>query len=164
VATKFDIEALLTQMQSFMQAKLPAKLTALDAEKNDGITLAAVDSGAYTLQIPSYAMTNFDPFVLYGIDDIEPNGGIGPGTREPYKLYVVLGLTDSGNDPDVIKRLLRYQRALKEIFQADWASVAGSVKFKVSGLVPVPLSLLEENKPVRNTKIVGINLDVTLDS
>ncbi len=163
MAGKYDIESLLVDMLTFMRAQVNRQHAAIDPEKNDGSTLSTVANGAYFLQTASYDMTNFDPFVLYGIDDIEPGGGLGPATRHPYKLFVVVGLSDENNDPNLIPRLLRYQRALTEIFELNWASIAGSVKFKVSGLVPVPLALLDEKRPVRTTKIVGINLDVTLD-
>src|SRR5687768_14571554 len=128
MASKYDIEKLLSEMSAFMKANLSTKLSAIDTEKNDGITLAAVETGAYFLQHLSEATANYNPFILYGIDDIESGGGIGPATRKPYKLFVVVALTDSANDPSIIPRLFRYQRALEDLFESDWSSIAGSVK------------------------------------
>lgn len=159
---RYDIESLIRDLGTFIPSKLPAKLTAVSTEKGDSLTLDAPASGAYFLQNLEREAANYDPFVVYGIDDIEPGGGNGPGTLMPLKLFVMLALHDEGNDPNVVYRLLRYQRAFIDIFETDWASVAGSVKFKVSGLTPIPLPFLGPDKQLRQTKAIGVNLEATL--
>ncbi len=162
MATRYDIESLLVDMVAFMKANLPGKLTAITTEKGDSLTLTAPANASYTFQAPSFAMANYNPFLLYGIDDILPDRGEGPATAKPYQLFVIIGLNDEGNDPNLFTRLLRYQRALEDLFEANWASIASSVKFRVSGLVPVPLALFAENDAVKNTKIIGVSLSATL--
>ncbi len=156
----YDIENLLVDIKAFLVANLNTKLTAIDSDKADSITLAQVDSSAYFFQnLSKAAVANYNPFVLYGIDEIPKQLGIGPATIKEYTLFVIVVLTDSGNDPDSLKRLLRYQRALTELFEESWNRVGGSVRFKVSGLVPIPLSLLDDN---RISNVIGVNLDVAL--
>jgi hypothetical protein len=163
VASRYDIESLLRDIATFIAANLPAKLTAITTEKGDSLTLEAPASGAYFLQNLEKEAANYDPILVYGIEDIEPGGGTGPGTALPLKLFVMLALHDVGNDPNVVYRLLRYQRALMDIFESNWASVGNSVKFRVSGLVPIPLSFLgPDREHLRNTKAVGLNLEATL--
>lgn len=162
MATVYDIESLLSDIRAFLVANLNTKLAAIDAEKNDGITLAQVNSSAFLDQTAGdHEMMNYDPFVMYGIEEAPETQAVGPGTITPYILFVVVALTDTANDPNVYKRLLRYQRAFRELFEANWANVGGSVKFKVSGSVPIPVNLLDKK---RISKVVGVTLSVALAS
>jgi len=104
---------------------------------------------------------NFDPFIIYGVQDFPDSRGIGPQTAVRHSLYVVVVLQDNGNDSNLIKRLWRYQRALRELFEFNWATAATGkgVKFVVGNLTPTPLELLNRSQPDR---AIGITLDVVI--
>ena len=165
MATKLDIEQLCAEMATFMRSKLNTRLLALDSEKNDGITLKPVTStgepDGFFFQDLGDRIANFDPFVLYGIDSVrvQPGQNIGPATAKTYTIHVIVVIQDNGNDPSLTKRLLRYQRALWEIFEVDWATVRHGAKFKIGGLMPIAFELLNRSQPDR---AVGISLEVTL--
>lgn len=160
MATTFDIELLLSDIEAFLVANLNTKLAAIDTEKNDGVTLAQINSAAYYQQTIHKETLNYDPFVIYGIEAIEARGQ-GPATLEKYQLYVVVVMTDTHNDPKLLKRLLRYQRALKELFHANWSTIGNPVKMKVSSLVPVPLALFDDG---RISSLIGVSLDIDLNT
>lgn len=153
---KVDVEFVFERIKAFLKEKLNAKLAEIDAEKADGITLASIPEEAYFFEYLGTEVANFDPFVLYGVADMPVSGASpGPGTVVRVIASISVILTDDGNDLFIVNRLLRYQRALKEIFEKGWNSVSGSLKFDVSSVAPFPLKLLGRDQPSR---IVGIEL------
>lgn len=155
---KLDIEAVLGLIETFIKANLNTKLAALDTEKSDGITLATIATDAYFLETLDRGVASHKAFIVYGIEAGEAVG-IGPGTSEKWKIFVVLVLSDEGSDTQIVKRLLRYQRGLKEIFETSWASITTAVKFKIASLRAVPIELFDSSFPCR---AIGIVLETTL--
>lgn len=135
---KFDIENLLDGVKTFLVPNLPTQITALNAEKNDGITLKTVDSTAYHLQYPEDRTELSDPFIIIeeaAEPQIQASGGL---TATVHQVGVTIVLADSGLDVDMVRRLFRYRRALLDLFQAHWATVIGSNKFKIQAWSPTP--------------------------
>lgn len=161
MATRLDIERFCAEVETFLKANLNTKLAALDAEKADSITLKTLPTAAYFFQTLGDKIANYDPFLFYGIDSmrVRDGQGIGPATAKDYTIHVVVVIQDNGNDPNIVKRLLRYQRALWEIFEVDWATLRHGVKLRIGGLVPIALELLNRSAPDR---AIGISLEVTL--
>jgi hypothetical protein len=152
----YDLESLLTDVETVLKNNLNTKLASIDTEKNDGITLRTVNSNAYHLQTMDQKNANFNPLILYGVDDNDAQP-IGPANAHSYNISVVLVLADNGSDAafNVIKRLLRYQRAIKEVFQDNWTILNKATRLKVSELAP-DLNSSEEYK------FVGVRLEATL--
>lgn len=159
MAARYDLERLFADLETHLKANLGAELTALNTEKNDGITLVDIEQTAYFLQYLGDRIANFDNFIFYGLDESVTNA-VGPGGIKIYNIHVVVVLSDTGNDPYIVKRLLRYQRALTTLLERDWAAIRKSVQFKLTGLAPVPLQLLNRSKPDR---AIGVALTVAMD-
>lgn len=156
---RYDIELFLSDVETYLKANLNTKLTAINAEKADSITLKPVDDAAYFCQSLNDSVTNYNPFVYYGVDSIESNG-IGPATSNGYKVEVAIVVSDQGESLDVNKRIMfRYHRALTELFQEGYASVARGVKIKVQSLVPISVQLMNSSAEAR---AIGVTLDFTL--
>lgn len=160
--TVYDIEALLGDIETFMKANLNTKLTAISTDKNDGISLLPVDSNGYFFQTLNDKVTNYDPFVFYGLQDIDNKGGqagIGPGTEKKYSISVMICVSDTGQDVNITKRVLRYSRALSELFETSWDRVGKSIKLKVQSLVPIPFTDINTSE---NFRVVGVLLEANL--
>lgn len=154
----YDIESLMADIKSFLQAKLNTKLADIDTEKADGITLATIDSGAYFWNWMGDEVANYNPFVFYGIDSEQPNS-VGAGNVRVFTIQVFVVLTDTQNDPEIMKRMYRYQRALFQIFEKDWSTVGRGVNFEITGLLPFVFSLFQAQNAHRG---IGVQLKAAL--
>lgn len=157
MATK-DIEDVLDDIETFLKANLNTKIGEVNTEKGDGITLLTIDSGAYFLQSMANTVANFNPFVFYGISETRSEG-IGPGTAKFYFVDVIIVVTDSGNDPDIGRKVLRYNKALVELFENNYARVSGSDRLEVQSLEPVVFQLINSEDVYR---AAGVRLEVVL--
>lgn len=128
---KNDVELALTRLTTFLKANLNAQISSINAEKNDGITLSSVDSGAYHFQYLADKVELSDPFVIVEESDDPAVQANGPQTAITYNIAVWLILTDNGVDPDIVKRLFRYRRAIMDLFLANWDAALTGEKLKV---------------------------------
>jgi hypothetical protein len=152
---KYDVETFCDDILATLTANLNAKISAINSEKNDGITLASVESDAYFFQELNSKAANFNPYVLYSIEELGSDNA-GPYASVKPTLHVIAVLSDNGEDADgCAKRLLRYQRALKEVFEENWTQNAGSVKINLSSLVPVQFSLMNSAESFR---AIGVSI------
>jgi hypothetical protein len=133
---KYDLERLLTDFKAMMVARLNIKLAEITAEKGDSITLAQVTSDAYFFQTMPPGATQPNPFIVYGLGEPETEG-IGPATVKAWPIEVSLCLLNPGSDPNIAKRVLRYSRALEELFHEGWADIPQSITLKVESLAPI---------------------------
>ena len=154
----YDVESLMRDIESFLKAKFNPQLLVIDAEKADGLTLAPLDTAAYFWNWMGDQVANYNPFIFYGIDSEEP-ASIGPGTVRVFTIQVFVVLTDSQNDPEIMKRMYRYQRALFQIFEKDWSTVGRGVNFEITGLLPLVFSLFQTQNMHRG---IGIQLKAAL--
>lgn len=154
----YDLESLLTDVETVLKANLPGRLTAIDAEKNDGVTLKQIDNAAYFAQTLNQGVAAFDPYLAYGVIDQSPDGNYG-GTADRVSLQVVIVLSDPGQDTAILKRVLRYQRALREVFEQNWEKTRKGIKLRVEPTLPVQLSELDTSK---NYRAVGVQIETQL--
>jgi hypothetical protein len=133
-------------------------LTALDAEKADGIVMRPVDARAYFLQELNSRVANFNPFILYGITNIEARPHI-TGTAGIYTINVALIVADYGNDLNIVKKMMRYSRALKETIEENFYLKQNSVSLEVQSLIPDQFQKLNSSE---NYRVVGVDILATL--
>lgn len=157
MATRYDLEMLLTDVLAVMTDNLNTKITSINTEKNDSITLSQVNSSAYFLQTMDAAQANFSPFILYGVEDILSVAS-GPGTAKHYQLQVAL-LMENLDEPNIAKRMFRYSRALEEIFQENWHLLNNGIKLNIQSLVPENFVALNTTRPYH---VVGLRLQAVL--
>jgi hypothetical protein len=156
---RVDLEAVCVAIEAFMKQQLNAKIAALNTEKGDSITLSDVPDTAYYFSSFGSEMGNFDPCILYGVKNIEVIDSQGGAAIEKNTVQIYVIKADNGNDKLIARRMLRYQRALKEIFQEKWNSVLGSLHFKIFSLAPDALPLLNRDYP---DQLIGIELEFHL--
>lgn len=155
---RLDLETILDKIKLLFQAKLTAKLAALDAEKNDGITLPTVENGAYFLQGYHEGMANFNQFIVYGVEKIDSTS-VNALAAKSFSLYVELAMTDQGMNNENMKKLLRYGRALEEIVNENFDKILGNTRFQTSLLEP---AAFEDVKGGVFLKSVGVRITASI--
>lgn len=155
---RYDLETLLADVETMLKDStngLNAKITAINTEKNDSITLAQVNSSAYLFQSYDSKVLNYDPFIFYGVDDIE-GVGIGAHTSEIYSISIILLLAKK-NETVEVTRMLRYLRCLQDCVKSQWDFIEhkGLGKAEIIPGAPVELKLLNSSQPHR---AVGVQI------
>ena len=153
---KYDVESFLADIKATLQANLNTKIAEINSEKSDSIVLATIDNAAYVLQQLNGALINWNPFVFYGVDDIQSTSR-GPLSSRAITASAVVIVKDDGNDIEVGIRMFRYLRVLEEVFKDNWANNA--VKLEIKSLVPIPITNLNSSDSYR---AVGVSLDAGL--
>lgn len=153
---RYDIENLMDDIKKVMTDSLNEKIASINTEKNDSIELASINDEAYFFQSMNESIANFDPFVFYGVVP-SPDGNIG-ATAQELAINVIVIVQDNG-DPSIVRRLFRYQRAVKELFEANNFIANNGTRLEIGTLPPVPLDLLNSSE---NHKAIGIELNTTL--
>lgn len=168
MASKFDAESVLEMIYDIMTTggALNAKIAAIEVEKGAMSpskaltpTLAPIPASAYFEQTWNDKILNMSPAILYGIEDVTAQDG-GGAVAKTYKCFVEIILVDSGQKADAIKRILRYTRALEELFVTNFSTAIGST-IKIDTLRPVAFKL-EMAANSEEIKVGGISLTVTL--
>lgn len=155
----YDIEQLLTDIKTILVDNLNVKITAINTEKNDSITLDSIESSAYFMQGMDGPQTNFDPFVYIGVTDIKGEEGLMSYTATLLDIAVAIIVADEGQDVEMWKRMFRYQRALREVFEENFDFKAGTVKLSVRSQVPIEIQLLNNSY---SHKAIGVTLGADL--
>lgn len=156
---KYDVEQFLNDLATTLQASLNTQIDAVTTDKADGMTLKHVDAtNAYFLQTLNEKVANYDPFILYGIDK-SPTDAIGPTSAKKYSITIVLTLADEGTDLKIVTRLLRYQRAMVEVLEANWDKIGDGLKLKLDELAPVAWTQQNSNA---NFQSIGVGIEVVL--
>lgn len=155
---KYDVETFLSDLQSYLNSNLNTKLSAIDSEKADSITLKQIDSSAYILQTMDGTIPNYDPYVFYGIQDIESTS-IQGASASRYTIVVAIILADPLRDTSIAKRMLRYQRALSEVIHDKYAEIGSSLKAKIQNLVPIALTDMDSANAFRG---IGVSIEITI--
>lgn len=142
---KYDVESLCNDLKDVCISKLNAKLTELSAEKADGVELPPVPSDAYFFQSLAKSAAGQHPvFMFYGLEN-PTTESIGAHTMESHAVDFVVCLRDRGDGEKMTTRLLRYSRALKEIFEQAFVERKIGCRIEVSSLTPTHFGI--ENVP-----------------
>jgi hypothetical protein len=152
------MEKLTNDVKTIITSYFNTKLSEIDAEKADGITLTQLATSGIYLQELNGVTINADPFILYGIVDIKADGN-GPYTQRTFQVEVVLVKEDTGEVLEAARLMYRYQRALEEIFEEHWTDNKNSAKLVITSLVPRAIPLMNSTHQHR---ACGVVLDVTI--
>ena len=138
---RFDLELLLSSLKQVCLDDLNAKLSAITTEKADGNEMLSVPSDAYFFQVLHKSAVGARPvFMYYGAEDPEANP-LGPHTAENYNLFFVVALARTAEEQSFEIRLLRYARALKEIFETAFTQNKIRTKILVTSITPTNFAL-----------------------
>lgn len=155
----YDIENLMDDIETFMKANINTKIAAINAEKADSTVLKTISDSAYFFQSLDERVTNFNPFVFYGLAANIESEGIGPAVSKILPINIAV-ITFDSNQANIGKRYLRYNRAIEEIFLEKWDQVSNNAtKVKVRTPVLIDFTILNDSQPFR---VVGVELEVTV--
>lgn len=138
---RFDLELLLNDLKAVAVDNLATKLLAIATEKGDGVVTDPVPTDAYFFQVlHTNAVGNRPVFLYYGAEDPAANP-LGPHTAEDYSIFFVVCLRRSAEGEIFETKLLRYCRALKEIFETAFTQNKIRTKILVTSITPTNFGL-----------------------
>lgn len=146
----FDAETVLFKLRDYIKNNIGAAIDAVNAEKNDGIDLQKPLAGDYFVQTFNSKLNNCQVPVYVGLSGNPVNDSNGPSTLETLSFEVVILVTDTTSNDDqdgTIRRVLRYQKVLRDLIYDGWNDVQVQLKFKVENLEPVSFQFLSSPKP-----------------
>lgn len=137
----YDIESLSADLVGILKTNFATKLAAITTEKGDSLTLLVPDTTrGYLFQSLEFSAAAAQPvFVFWGLDDPIPEGSSGQATAQKIDFFFILMLQDTAENATFMTRLLRYMRAMKEIFEENYTKINRVARLSVSSLAPVPL-------------------------
>lgn len=159
---KCDVEKLEADLLVLVKAKLPAKLAEITAEKADSITLPAPLDSEY-FNSTDDEVDNRKLSVQYGLIDGSPLS-ISSATAEDNRYIFLIYLNEMNKNPGIVrKKLFRYIRAFKEIFEENFDSFPHVSDMKVQTIAPTSASW-EENETSPVYKVGGVYIETSLAS
>lgn len=142
---KYDLESLLNDIEATLKAKLNTRIGVVEAEKTglgSPVGLPLVDDpNGFFKQTWDDRILNQNPAVFYGIQTIDAAGSIESATAQYVTIFVEIVLTDGRNDKNTVTRLLRYTRAVREIFEEAFAILDAGSAIKIETVAPVSFRL-----------------------
>lgn len=150
---RFDEEQILANLETVLKANLNTKITAINTEKNDSITLAAIDNNAYVMDVDD-KQVNYNPYIIYMIAD-QTSEACGPVTAQTLTINIAMIHSDNGMDLNIVKRMLRYRRALREVIEDNFQKINQCGNVTIESL---PVLSFQKNSSSIMSKIVGINI------
>jgi hypothetical protein len=155
---RYDMESFCDDLKTFLQANVNTKLAAMDTAKNDGITLSTIASGAYFFQTMGSEVANYNPLIYYGVSEATANV-IQSDADRSFICDVVLIFSDDGNDPDIVRKMFRYQESLLQLFETNYAAISKLGTIKIHTVYP--FSQIQTNSALKDWS-VGVALEVHL--
>lgn len=152
--SNYDPETYLLSIQTFLKANLNTEIASLNLEKNDTLVLKTISTDAYFLQSFNNTVSNYDPHILIGIDDIT-GSGIGPGVVKTLTFSIVIIVEDRGEDLFAGVRMLRYGRVLEDLLNRSFNKIIPHATFKINSLVPISITSVNSNDSYR---AVGVQI------
>ena len=154
---KFDNEVLLNAVVQYLKDNLTAKLAEIDAEKADGITLTPVSADAFFVHTLDDEVTNYNPFIYVGFSSLGGSAIQGSTAFEP-RIQVTIVMSASTETQDDFAKILRYQRALVEIFNEGFSRIRSEINLTIENLEPVTLQGVNTSNLYR---AIGIEMQTT---
>jgi len=156
---RHDFEEILDNVKTIISDNLSTKLTAITTDKGDSIVLPTLNSEAFFIQTLDERIANFDPFLVYGISNIE-NESVSNGGHTSQKIFIecTMVLADNGRS-DINRIMFRYARALKEIFEENWQILDSSTRINVTQSNVVGFENLDSSATY---KASGVELEINL--
>ena len=142
---KYDIERFIDDVAALLKAKMQDKLNQINVEKatlGSTITLQDVPTESYYIHTWNDKILNEPLAMFIAIEDVEaePHGSY---TKESYKVAVEITMTRDPNETGnpMPSKLLRYSRALKEIFEENFKDMREPTLIKIETVRPISFKL-----------------------
>ena len=154
MAAAYDEERLLTDIENLFKNNFATKIAAINSEKSDSITLVTVDSTNGYFADMNDKSANYNPIILTAITD-QTSESNGAATLRTITVNVALILSDDIGDANILKRMLRYGRAMREIVEDKFFNLRSVDIFKIESL---PVLSFQKSGQSEVYKVVGINI------
>lgn len=159
---KYDSEQMLFDVESLMQEKLNDYILAIDQEKLDAgykSILSQVSADCYFQTTWNDKIMKKSPSIFYGLEEVTATG-MGPATIQLFKVFIDVIFVDSGKDDLGKWRVLRYSRALKDLFQKhfDRFPCGGNIKIEQVR----PLSFMTDENTSDEMRVGGISISMAI--
>lgn len=150
----FDTERVLKNAFEVMKARINEEITLINVEKNDFAILPINEKGMYFGQLPK--AFNYNPMLVYGFEgNPQLEAAQANNHIKSINLYFEVVLVDGGakEDENIIYKLLRYSRALENVFAIYHSKIMeGYGSIQVNTLVPTTLFTVD-GKTVRSAGV-----------
>lgn len=151
---KIDPEVMIFLIADHAKAIINSKITAINEEKDDGITLDEIKDSAWFFQSLDDGNHNFDPFILYFIDDMTANGAGNQIARKIVLEFDIFLINDQNENFQ--RKILRYQRALEETLLSAWGKVGPTYALEVQALTPIDVKMQNSTNA---HKVFGVTIE-----
>lgn len=161
---RYDLEDLLDDVEAILKSSLNAKIQAVESEKSSkgkalSTGLSSIASDSFYRQTWSDKILNTSPAIYFGIENVETSG-MGPASAETVKIFAEIVIVDSGMDDLTHRRVNRYSRAIKELFEENFAKLSFASKIKIETVRPTSFRL--ELDTSEEIKVGGVSISMTL--
>lgn len=154
-AKKYDIETFRDEIITLIQDNLSAKITAINTEKNDSLSIDSIAAENYYNDVTDQVV-NISPFIHYGFASLESET-VGAQTRTTITMFVAV-VFDNTNQTGIESKVLRYTRCLKEIIQENSKKIASASPLSVTQFLPVNFELNKGS----DFKVGGIHITTSI--
>lgn len=141
---QFDIEAFRDYMLGVLQAGMTAKVDSINAEKGD-TNLDSFDVEQYLSSFNDTVM-NFERFVYYKITEIKTIDSHAGGIARRVSMMFIACVSEPNDWSLAEKKILRYSRAMEEIFLSAAKAESRISDFEIEVFEP-DMVQLSENSP-----------------
>ncbi len=150
----YDLEDLIADTAAFIKPRLNAAIAELEAQKIAAGRVASeiqpIPDNAYYLYTWNDESLN-EEIAIFITGTATASDGEGPFTVQTFEIDISVVLSGMQNDSLANQKLLRYTKALKNIFEADWGKIkAGIVREKIETTSPTDFKVVaRSNAPIK---------------
>ena len=149
-------------IENTIKPKLNDKFDEIDNERNDDILLKKINMDeAILFQSWNDRALNFDPILFYSINESKTISPIPSQHAASWEIEFSIIFKELHEGPGIVaKKLFRYQRALRELFQKDYITIGNTRrKVEIRNLNPVSFQIQNNDQFFR---AVGVVVETTL--
>jgi len=159
---KYDLEKLESDLLALVKSKMAVKLSEIEADKGDSITLEVpADDQYFNSTDIDEEIVNQVLMVRYGIEESDAIS-ISSATSQESTVSFLVYLNELNQARGVLrKKIFRYGRALKEIFEENFRDLSFVSNMNIEVVSPMEW---RENESSPAYKVGGVFIKATLAS
>jgi len=115
---KFDLEVFSDTLKNYLIDNMAAKVAEINTEKGDDPVLNEIPAAAYFEDF-NEKIVNFTDFIYFGFDEFEPGVSNAGEIGQPVSMFFLTLVIDQDGGVVGRNKILRYTRAMFEIFEEN---------------------------------------------
>ena len=131
---RFDLEDFRDVLKAYLVDGMTAKVSEINTEKGDSLLIDIPE--AQYFQDFNEKIVNFKEFIYFGFQPFEAGISSGDSLAQPVSMFFVTMVTDQSGGIIGENKILRYTRAMTEIFQAKALSDSRISDLEITILPP----------------------------